>query len=112
MITLVVIPGFWKEAHEADQSKKGNRKVCRGRRAGFAARCKSRSQDRPYPRNTHLYLEERQGRSGETVKRQQTTRYGVQCEEDRARGTEERYRRILWPESCGKEGKQSSPSRK
>src|SRR5207244_12517791 len=70
MITLVVIPGFWKEAHEADQSKKGNRKICRRRRGGFAARCKSRSQDRPYPRNTHLYLEGRQGRSGETVKQQ------------------------------------------
>jgi len=81
MITLVVIPGFWKEAHEADQSKKGNRKVCRGRRAGFAARCKSRSQDRPYPRNTHLYLEGRQGRSGETVKQQKrctnTTAFSV-----------------------------------
>src|SRR5207244_10246709 len=74
MITLVVIPGFWKEVHEANQSKKGNRKICSRRRAGFAARCKSRSQDRPYPRNTHLYLEGRQGRSGETVKQQKQQR--------------------------------------
>jgi hypothetical protein len=73
MIIQAASPEYWSKAHEKNRYEKTITSHI-GRRAGFAARRESRSQDRPYPRNTHLYLEGRQGRSGETVKQQKQQR--------------------------------------